>query len=267
LIGVVSLLCVVTLGFLITRVAAVALRATGMSADAARFQARSAFSGVGFTTLESEDILTHPGRRKIVLALMALSGAGVATTFASLLLSFVGTSGYRQPAGRLAILVIGLSLIGWVASSRWVDRHLSRLIERVLARTTDLDARDYVRLLDIQGDHSIDEITVEPGEWLEGRLICDLQLANEGVVVLGIRRPNGRYTGAPTGMTPIRLGDTVVVYGRTSALNELRNRRAGVAGDRAHADAKAEYERIVAQEAIDDRRTAAPQRQEHLQGG
>jgi hypothetical protein len=34
------------------------------------------------------------------------------------------------------------------------DEEVSRMIERVLVRVTDLDARDYVRLLDIQGDHS-----------------------------------------------------------------------------------------------------------------
>jgi hypothetical protein len=251
-IGIASLLCVVTLGVLITRVATVALRATGMSQDAARFQARSAFSGVGFTTFESEHILNHPTRRRIVLTLMALSGAGVATTLASLLLSFAGTSGYSQPAGRLAVLFLGLFVLWRLASSRWVDRHLSRLIERVLAARTDLDARDYVRLLDICGDYSIDEIVVEEGEWLEGRLIRDLQLAQEGIVVLGIRRPEGGYTGAPTGATRLHQGDVVIVYGRVSALDDLRGRRAGAEGDQAHRRETAEQQRIVAHQDAED---------------
>jgi uncharacterized transporter YbjL len=98
-------------------------------------------------------------------------------------------------------------------------------------------------------------------------LLCVVTL---GFLITRVATVALRATGmsaAPTGMTPIRLGDTVVVYGRTSALNELRDRRAGVAGDRAHEDAKAEHERIVAQEAIEDGRTAAPQRQQHLRGG
>jgi hypothetical protein len=252
LIGVATLLCVVTLSLLINRIATVALRTTGLSPDTARFQARSAFSGVGFTTTESEDILTHPARRRIVLTLMALSGAGVVTMLASLLLSFAGTTGYRQPAARAGALVVGLLVLWRLASSKRVDAHLSRLIERGLKRWADLDARDYVRLLEISGEYSIDEIEIVDGDWLEGRLIRDLHLSQEGVVVLGIRRRGGRYTGAPIGTTTIRSGDTVLLYGRATALEQLRDRRAGVAGDRQHHDATIEHRRIVEDEALGD---------------
>jgi hypothetical protein len=135
LIGVASLLVVLTLALVITRIATVALRATGLSHDAAKFQARSAFSGVGFTTTESEDIVTHPARRRIVLTLMLLSSAGVVTALASLL-SFASASGYRQAGARVAVLVAGLFLLWRISNSAWVDRHLSRLIEWALARWT-----------------------------------------------------------------------------------------------------------------------------------
>ena len=54
MIALVTLLVVALFSLLVTRVATVALAATGLSQEAARFQARSAFSGVGFTTMESE---------------------------------------------------------------------------------------------------------------------------------------------------------------------------------------------------------------------
>jgi hypothetical protein len=252
MLGVATLLCVMTLSLLVSRVATVALRTTGLSQDAARFQARSALTGVGFTTLESEDILNHPARRRIVLTLMALSGAGVITTLASLLLSFAGTSGVRQPAARLGTLVLGLFILWRLALSDRVDRVLSRLIERGLARWTGLDARDYVRLLDIRGDYSIDELPIDDDDWLAGRRIDDLQLSREGVVVLGIRSSDGRYKGAPKGATPMWPGDTVVVYGRSDALEELGKRRAGAAGDRAHEEATAEHQRVLQEEAEAD---------------
>ncbi|MGH2687841.1 MAG: hypothetical protein ACRDKW_03400 [Actinomycetota bacterium] len=94
MIGVASLLVALTLASLVTRVSTVALRATGLSHDVARFQARSAFWGVGFTTAESEDLVNHPVRRRIVTTPVLLSGAGIVTTLASLLLSFADTSGY-----------------------------------------------------------------------------------------------------------------------------------------------------------------------------
>jgi hypothetical protein len=261
--GIASLLVVLTLGLLVTRVATVALRVTGLSPDEARFQARSAFSGVGFTTTESEDIVNHPVRRRIVLILMLLSGAGFVTTLGSLLLSFAHTSGYAQPAARAGALVLGLLVLWRVAASRWVDRHLSRLIERALIRWTDLELGDYVSLLHIHDDYSIAEIGVDRGDWLEGRLIRELHLAQEGVVVLGIHHPDGRYVGAPTGHTPIRDQDTVVVYGRSEALAELRDRKAGIAGERAHERAAAEQRRVLEQESPERWRPGLPHPKRH----
>lgn len=232
MIGVATLLVVLLLVLLTTRVATVALRTTGLSHEAARFQARSAFSGVGFTTTESEDIVNHPARRRIVLTLMLLSSAGVVTSLASLLLSFANTSGFRQPASRLAVLVAGLIGLWIVASSKWVDHRLSRLIERFLQRWTDMDVADYVRLLHICDQYAIAQIGVDPGDWLAGRQVGDLDV--EGLVVLGIHQGDGGYAGAPTGTAMLQPDDTVVVYGRTTALDELHQRRAGTAGDLAH---------------------------------
>jgi hypothetical protein len=59
MIAVVSLLTVITVSVLITRIATVALSHTGLSRESARFQARSAFTGVGFTTSESEKAVNH----------------------------------------------------------------------------------------------------------------------------------------------------------------------------------------------------------------
>jgi hypothetical protein len=249
MLGIASLLVALTLALVITRVATVALRTTGLSHEAARFQARSAFSGVGFTTVESEDIVTHPARRRIVLTLMMLSSAGVVTTLASLVLSFADTSGFRQPAARLGVLVVGIGVLWQLGRSDWVEAHLSRLIERGLAKWTDLDARDYVRLLHIRDAYSVAEIGVDPGEWLEGRRIGDLEL--EGVVILGIHTADGGYIGAPTANTTLRRGDTVLAYGRADSLDELEARRAGTDGDRAHERARFLHRGVLDREAAE----------------
>jgi hypothetical protein len=250
MVGVLSLLTAVVVGFVITRVATVALRTTGLSHEAARFQARSAFSGVGFTTAESEDIVNDPARRNIVLTLMMLSSAGVVTALGSLVLSFAGTSGVQQPAIRLAALVLGLIALWLIGRSDWVDRTLSRLIERAITRWTDLDARDYVRLLHVHDDYSVAEILVEAGEWLEGRHLGDLELGGEGVVILGIHTVDGGYIGAPTGRTLLREGDTLLTYGRTDALDELQDRRAGAPGDRAHERASRAHRSLVERQTL-----------------
>jgi Trk-type K+ transport system membrane component len=49
-----TVVIVMLLFLIVTRVTTVVLTLTGMSRGSARFQARSAFSGVGFTTSEAE---------------------------------------------------------------------------------------------------------------------------------------------------------------------------------------------------------------------
>jgi hypothetical protein len=246
-----SLLAFVLIALIITRVATVALRATGLSHESARFQARSAFSGVGFTTNEAEDIVNHPVRRNIVLWLMLLSTAGVVTAVTSLLLSFVNTSSVRQATIRSAVILGGLLSLWALASSRRLEAAFSRFVERALQRWTDLDAADYVRLLNISKDYSITEIGVAEDEWLNGRKVGDVLLAREGVVVLGIRGRDGHYIGAPAIDTMLDAGDVLVVYGRTVAIDELQQRKCGRIGDQAHERAATAHERFLAEEAIE----------------
>src|SRR4051794_41975718 len=70
-----------------------------MSKHAARFQARSAFTGSGFTTRESESVVDHPVRRKVIMWLMLLGNAGVVAAAGSLIIGFrgAGSDVWRVP--------------------------------------------------------------------------------------------------------------------------------------------------------------------------
>lgn len=64
MLAIATLLIVVLMSLLITKVASVALILTGLSRDVARFQARSALSGTGLGTAEaSRSSTTLPGGR------------------------------------------------------------------------------------------------------------------------------------------------------------------------------------------------------------
>ena len=90
MVAIITLLVVVSISLIVNRIASVALTFTGLSRDSARFQARSAFSGAGFTTSESELIVQHPVRRKIIMMLMFAGNAGFVTMIATLMGGFVG---------------------------------------------------------------------------------------------------------------------------------------------------------------------------------
>lgn len=239
MVAIASLLIVVAISLLVTRVATIALVATGLSSEVARFQARSAFTGAGFTTSESESVTGHPVRRRIVMLLMLLGNAGFVVVVGSLAISFAGARG--GSAGlRLAVLAGGLLALVGLARSAWVDRRLSALIRRFLAEHTDLETRDFVALLDLGGDYAVLELQVQRGDWVAGRTLRELDLREEGIAVLGIQRAGGGYVGAPSAATRIEAGDTLVVYGRGPQLSELDERPGGTEGQAAHERAAAE---------------------------
>ena len=60
-----AVLVVVSLSVLATRVGSLAFEATGLSADAARFQVPSMFTGGGYTTAEAESVTGDPARRRV----------------------------------------------------------------------------------------------------------------------------------------------------------------------------------------------------------
>lgn len=293
MVPIISLLLILTLSLLITRVATEALVHTGVSRDLARFQARSAFCGVGYTTAEAENMVAHPVRRRIIMILMLLGNVGIVTVMASLMGSFVkfqtGTpervvinrgaseggvapaadDAGRQPDSlplsfslvtepnvwvhRLLVLALGLLVLWMVALSKTVDRQLSRLIGWALRRFTHLDAYDYLGLLQFSEGYTVREIRVQESDWVRGKSLMEIRLADEGIQVLGIRRADGQYVGTPTGSTHVRAGDTLVVYGRAENLTDLDQRRADASGDRAHESRVAEQQRILAEQKAHER--------------
>jgi hypothetical protein len=179
-----AVLVVVSLSVLATRVGALALEATGLSADAARFQAQSMFTGVGFTTSEAESITWDPARRRVASWLMLLGNAGIVSIITSLVLGF-SAAGPRQSAQRIGVLVVGLLLLVVLVRSNRVARLLRRRLEQTLARWTTADIRDYTRLLGITEEYAVQESVVAAEDWLAGRELQEVDLPSEGVTVLG----------------------------------------------------------------------------------
>ena len=244
MLAILSLLLVLSLSLLITRIATIALTYTGMSREAARFQARSAFTGTGFTTSESENIVTHPVRRRIILLLMLFGNAGVAAVLTSLILTFVG-----EETGKILtlkiVLVISVVVALWaIASSHWVDRRLSKMIEHMLSRYTRLEVKDYAALLHLAGEYKVSEMHVDPQSWLANQTLANLKLRDEGLLVLGIERVGGEFIGTPNGETKLDKGDNVIIYGRDSTIAGLSQRQPGFNGDVKHFQEVSKAERV-----------------------
>jgi len=235
LIPIAALLFTLTVSLLVTRIAAVALTLTGLSEQVAKFQARSAFTGTGFTTGEAESIAGHPVRRRIISSLMLIGNLGIAAVTASTIVSFMDRDNdTTNLLWRLAFLMIGLVTLWLVSTRQWVDRLIARWTEKALLRWTRLDVCDYVSLLHLQDGYVVSEMVINDGDWIAEKSLTESRVALEGILILGIHRADGQYMGSPNGKTTILGGDTLSLYGRIKRLEELDLRKKGYAGDKAH---------------------------------
>lgn len=227
MVAVASLLFIVTVSFFIVRVATIAFIRTGMSPISARFQASSAFTGTGFTTSESEQIIRHPVRRRICITLMVLGNIGIVSVMATLILSMV-LEGRSAPWMRLAVIAGGLGFLGFLATTRFIDRYVGRLVTWALNRWTELDGRDYSHLLHLAEGYGVTEVNIPVGGPLDGKPVGDGMFFDAHLVVLGVLREDGEYEGAPAKGHVLHAGDSVFLYGRSKQIAAFCDERASV---------------------------------------
>lgn len=206
-------LSVLAVSFLVTRVATRLFMLTGLSREAARFQARSIITGTGFTTDEAEYVVDHPVRRRITLTLMLVGNAGLVTAVSTFILSFMSTGTAAEALQRGVVFAVGIGVLTFLAFSQRVDRHLSRLIEAILTRVGGVQVRDMHTLLNLGDGYTVSRVNVAPDSWLAGDTLRTLDLPARGLIVLTIERPDGRVDYAPGADDCVPPDGQLVVYG------------------------------------------------------
>lgn len=218
--AVATFLVVATLSLAFTRVAAGALIATGLPPEVASFQARSAFSGAGFTTTETENVVNHPARRKIIGTTMFVGNLGTPTLVVTVLVGFLAP-GPGNTTERTMVVISGLILVVLAVTNRPVQRALARVGQRA-ARTRLLPHVDaqVVELFIIDPEFAIGSVRVADEPEPTVRSLRGMDAALPTVDVLGVRA-GGEYFGASPVDVQLAAGDEIIVYGRRSDLAKI----------------------------------------------
>lgn len=224
MLAVLTLVFVIAISMFVTKAATIALIHTGMSRDRAQFQARSAFSGAGFTTSESEVVVRHPVRRRIIMLLILLGNAGVVTAVASLILGFTNDRASGELMWNAGLLLMGITLLLVATKSVRIGRLLEKSIIWYLDKHTDIRTKNFAKMMTVMEDFEIVELTVEKLNWLIGSSLAKLKLTNEGVLILGIVQGDDTYIGIPRGTYVIDADDKLIVYGRGDRIASLSKR-------------------------------------------
>ena len=209
-------LLAILISFLIVRGASIALMMTGLDKNKARFQALSAFSGTGFTTKESESIVNHPQRRKIVRYLMIGGNAGIVTVIVAGTSSMVTSQGYQLPMN-VVILIVGILLISRLARLRGFTSKWEHFIEKKLIQTPGFEESATEDLLHFLEGYGLVKKMITKESSLNGKSLAKSKLNEKGILVLGIER-NKVWIPTPKSSEIIRQGDSLVIYGPLKVL-------------------------------------------------
>lgn len=220
-----ALVIIILIALLIVKVGSSALELTGMTRHVARFQAASAFFGVGFTTREAEQVVNHPVRRKVILYLIVAGNIGLTTVLATLLVTLVKS--YETGLGKtyiwLGIIVLGALVLGLFLNFHVVANPLDRFLQSLLQKAGIERLIDYDYLLNLQNGFCVYDGEIgDDHPWL-GKELREVKPAEDGLIVLGIYRGNGDFVGAPKRNTVIEKGDVLMVYGQEKDVHQIFN--------------------------------------------
>lgn len=218
-----SLFSVIILIYLIiTELFTILFRFTGLPDERARFQVISLLTGCGFTTRESEMILSNRRRRRLARITMLFGYvfnitivSALVNVFLSLKLTQIGHYyfGLLIPLAAVVLIFVFLRV---PAVHAWGDGLLEMLADRMLGRTASFNT---VQLLDHIGTDSIALVTLNhiPDEY-RGVPLSQLGLkADTGILVMLVEHPGEKPTaaGADTVFTP---GDKLTVFGNYAVI-------------------------------------------------
>jgi len=201
MIAALSLLIILGMSFFLIRLAAVALKLTGMPEQNAKFQAVSALTGTGFTTREAEMVVNYPIRRKIIVLLMIAGNLGIVSVISTLMISFV-----RTDANIAAILTQLAWMIGMIVFfftimlNPTVDRILCGLIGLILKKFTFLGGRHYQKLLQLGENLNISEHQFFSDKSLSA---SKTQTEFKDFTILAVRRVTGQTERFSIDASPI----------------------------------------------------------------
>jgi hypothetical protein len=218
--AVATFLVVAVLSMAFTRLAAGALIATGLPPDVASFQARSAFSGAGFTTTEAENVVNNPDSRKIISTTMFVGNLGTPTLVVTVLVGFLAP-GPGNTVERVMVAISGLVLAVLLVTNRPMKRWLVKVGQREAQRRLLPRLDNQVEeLLAVGDDFVVGAVQVVAGTGSTVQSLRSIDDALPAVRVLGVQQSEG-FFGTPPVDLELAAGDKIIAYGRRSDLQNL----------------------------------------------
>ena len=215
--------------WVISELFAMLFRFTGLTDEKARFQVISLITGCGFTTRESELLLTNRSRRRLARITM-LFGYVFNITIVSMLINVFLSIKLSELSNLFSVLIPILAAAVIIIFMRvpkirsWGDRMIERVANLLIRRET----ANSVLLLDYLGEDAIAQVTlVEVPEAFREKTLARINFrAEHDLMVMLIEKPGKK--AVPAGAkTVMEAGDKLTVFGnykKIAAVFEAKER-------------------------------------------
>ena len=210
--------------WVISELFAMLFRFTGLPDEKARFQVISLLTGCGFTTHESELLLTTKSRRRLARITM-LFGYVFNITIVSAFINVFFSLKVSELAADIISSIIPLSVVLFILAfirvpkvRAWGDR----LIEKLAGRIIHKDTANTVWLMDYIGEETIAQVTLyEVPEELKGVPLSASGLKTEQNILVMLVEPKGGKAEPAGADTVFQPEDKLTVFGNYAAISRV----------------------------------------------
>ncbi len=208
--------------WIITELFTILFRFTGLPDERARFQVISLLTGCGYTTRESEMLLSSRRRRTLARITMLFGyvfNITIVSAFINVFLSLKLSQVEHYYLGILIPMVAVAIIFIFIRVPRvraWGDSMMEKIADRLIGRT---DTFNTVLLLDYIGADSIALVTLHniPEEYRGVTLAQTGLKSNTGILVMLVEHP-GEKAAAAGADTVFMIGDKLTVFGNYSTI-------------------------------------------------
>ena len=228
---------IVLLYWVISELFTILFRFTGLPYGKARFQVTSILTGCGFTTRESEMLLTTKSRRRLARVTMLFGYVFNITVVTTIINVFLSLKEMQEAKDFLLAIVIPLVVVAFiivfvrVPSMRMKS---DRLLEKIAGKMLKIEGVNTMVILDHIGRNAIVRITlVEVPEAYQGVPLAWSGLKEDKNILVMLIEKQGKGMRQANAETKFDPGDRITVLGDYRTISETFNARENFESDEA----------------------------------
>jgi len=206
----------ILLYWVISEIFTVLFHFTGLPDEKARFQVMSLLTGCGFTTRESEMVVTSRARRRLARITMLFGyvfNITIVSAFVNVFLSFKLSDVTDFVGGifiPLAMIVLLLVLMRFQSVRVWVSSRIEKMAGRIMGR----EGENGVLLMDYIGQDALAQVTINVvPEKLRETALADTNLKSESNILVMLVEHCDEKAVPADGDTVFLPGDKLTVFG------------------------------------------------------